>query len=310
MSQEAPKKELLEKDLTVAAAEFERSIISFEKNDFDGCAESLRAVFNKLSRVIDDLVAAYSAGVIYRKLGDFEKERDSISSDRNQLTEALMKTQQYLRLLGQEIEWNYPSESFIRNVWNKHQKKFYLSVAGIALALIVGFSLRQFSFRNHGLQGDYFSDTDLKQVSRRRVDLTVDFNWGKSSPFDKWRKDYFSTRWTGFFKVHRAGNHWFFTQSDDGVRLWVDGNLVINDWNKHGVKLNRGFINLQEGFHEIKMEYFEWNGQATARLLWVEPGKSHPEVISPKDLVPSKKFLPSEAIVFESTASVTAAPVQ
>jgi hypothetical protein len=66
-----------------------------------------------------------------------------------------------------------------------------------------------------------------------------------------------------------TGIHTFYTNSDDGVRLWVNGQLLIDDWTNHGALENRGTISLVAGMtYTIKMEYYENTGRANASLLW------------------------------------------
>ena len=72
-----------------------------------------------------------------------------------------------------------------------------------------------------GLFGTYFERTNLDGPSRTRLDSDVKFNWKTGSPFKGWRNEHFSVRWTGSFVVPHTGDHVFFTESDDGVRLSI-----------------------------------------------------------------------------------------
>jgi hypothetical protein len=81
--------------------------------------------------------------------------------------------------------------------------------------------------------------------------------------------DTFSVRWTGFVTPKYSQTYTFYTVSDDGVRLWVDGKLVIDNWTEHGETEDSGTISLQAGgSYSVKMEYFESGGDAVAKLLW------------------------------------------
>src|SRR3546814_11286121 len=66
-----------------------------------------------------------------------------------------------------------------------------------------------------------------------RQDAQVDFDWGNGSPSAGVGSDSFAVRWEGFVEAPTTGNYTFWTQSDDGVRLWVNGNLVIDNWTLH-----------------------------------------------------------------------------
>jgi hypothetical protein len=71
-----------------------------------------------------------------------------------------------------------------------------------------------------------------------------------------------------------SGNYTFQTTSDDGVRLWVNGTLVIDNWTMHGSTIDRSLaIALKAGFfYEIRLEYFESQNGAVAKLAWIPPG--------------------------------------
>ncbi|XWK88865.1 MAG: glycosyl hydrolase family 28-related protein [Phormidium sp.] len=133
----------------------------------------------------------------------------------------------------------------------------------------------------NGLRGEYYDTDDLYQNNSShlkfiRTDSTVNFNWGTGSPGTGIGSDYFSARWTGQVKVPTSGNYTFFTEADEGVRLWVNGQLLIDEWEDAGVVTNgSGTINLTgDRMYDIKLEYFEFRGQASARLLWSGPNLS------------------------------------
>ena len=81
----------------------------------------------------------------------------------------------------------------------------------------------------NGLCGDYFNTDTLTDLKFTRIDNTVNFNWGTGSPAAAIAADTFSVRWTGQVQPKTSGNYTFFTQADDGVRLWVNGRQLIND---------------------------------------------------------------------------------
>lgn len=81
-------------------------------------------------------------------------------------------------------------------------------------------------------------------------------------------KDNFSVKWKGKLKVDREDNYTFYTQNDDGAKLWIDNQLIISDWQDHAVKENKGNIVLTKGMHDIEIHFYENEGLATIRLLW------------------------------------------
>ena len=82
-------------------------------------------------------------------------------------------------------------------------------------------------------------------------------------------QDNFSARWVGQVQPRFSETYTFTTVSDDGVRLWVNGQELINDWTYHGATTDTGTITLQAGQrYNIKMEFFQGGGGAEAHLSW------------------------------------------
>ncbi|MEZ0542966.1 PA14 domain-containing protein [Fibrella arboris] len=135
-----------------------------------------------------------------------------------------------------------------------------------------------------GLKGDYFNNANLAApVVLTRTDATVNFDWGNGSPASTINTDYFSVRWTGQVKAPVTGNYTFSTTTDDGVRLWVNGKLVVDDWNGHATTTNNGpSIALVAGQrYDIRMEYFDNIIGAVARLQWAYPGQGQQIIPQP-----------------------------
>ena len=83
-----------------------------------------------------------------------------------------------------------------------------------------------------------------------------------------------------------TGSYTFYTTSDDGVRLWVDNQLLINNWTDHGATENSGGITLTAGKkYDIKLEYYENGGAASIKLLWAPPGQA-------KQIIPQERLYP------------------
>jgi len=121
----------------------------------------------------------------------------------------------------------------------------------------------------NGLTATYFNNRDFTGTTFSRIDAVVNFNWGTGSPHPSIAGDTFSVRWTGSIEPLSTGSHTFFTTSNDGVRLWVNNQLVINNWTRHATTVNSGRIDLVAGQrYDIRMEYFEDTGSAVARLEW------------------------------------------
>jgi hypothetical protein len=116
-------------------------------------------------------------------------------------------------------------------------------------------------------KGEYFGNATLSGGPLLvRNDKGIDFNWGEGAPAPGLLADNFSVRWTRQLQFP-ASTHRFFVEVDDGVRLWVDGLLLIDQWHD-GIGSYTGDIYLAEGAHTIRMEMYEHAGGAKARLWW------------------------------------------
>ena len=112
---------------------------------------------------------------------------------------------------------------------------------------------------------EYFNNKDLTGVPViTRQDAKIDFVWGDESPDPLMNTDNFSARWTKS-QYFASGRYKFTTATDDGVRLFIDGQQVINEWHGNNSAFN-ATVDLTAGMHEIKMEYMDLFGLANARL--------------------------------------------
>jgi predicted phage baseplate assembly protein len=140
-----------------------------------------------------------------------------------------------------------------------------------------------------GLYGEYFNALDFRERKLSRTDPRIDFAWGTGSPAPGIGADTFSVRWTGWVQPSSSGVYTFFTVSDDGVRLWVNGQLLINNWTDHAPTEDQSPpIQLVGGQkYDIKLEYYERRGGATIQLLWSGPGV-------PKQVIPQARLYPRD----------------
>jgi beta-glucosidase len=119
-----------------------------------------------------------------------------------------------------------------------------------------------------GLLGEYFADRDLRGRPKfKRVDRTVDFDWGEAGPDPRLGGDDYSVRWTGRLRVPASGDYELGVRSDDGARLWLDGKLVVDDWSEHAPETRAGSVSLAAGrSYDVRLEYFQAGGGASVRL--------------------------------------------
>jgi YVTN family beta-propeller protein len=124
-----------------------------------------------------------------------------------------------------------------------------------------------------GLAGQYFNNTTLSGAPVLQRTEAVNFSWS-TSPGTGVNSDQFSVRWTGQVEAASSGNYQFQTVSNDGVRLWVNGVLLINNWTTHSTATDTSAVIAvtKNQRYSVTMEFFDANGSAVARLRWKKPG--------------------------------------
>jgi beta-glucosidase len=124
-----------------------------------------------------------------------------------------------------------------------------------------------------GLQAEFFANRNLEgDPVLKRVDETVNFDWGMSNPAPGLPADNFSARWTGKLVPNVSGKYRFGAIADDGVRIYLDGKLIAEDWTEHAPTTITGEVTLQAGTsYDVKMEYYESKIGAVAKLVWQPP---------------------------------------
>ncbi|HSJ59522.1 MAG TPA: PA14 domain-containing protein [Anaerolineae bacterium] len=118
-------------------------------------------------------------------------------------------------------------------------------------------------------KGEYFANQGLSgSPALVRNDTGIDFNWGAGAPATSVPADGFSVRWTRKIN-YAAGLMRFFVEHDDGARLWIDGQLVIDQW-RDGYGLHTADVYLAAGQHDVRLEMYERSGGALARFWWAQ----------------------------------------
>ena len=137
------------------------------------------------------------------------------------------------------------------------------------------------SRKQHGLKAEYFSNIKLEgEPALARIDKTVDFVWGFTGVSPELSKNY-SVRWTGVLVPVQTADYLVGFSGQDGYRVWLDGNLVVEDWTTHrpSTKQTKS-IHLEKGHaYALKIEYFQTIRGAEARLIWSIPASEERNVL-------------------------------
>lgn len=137
-----------------------------------------------------------------------------------------------------------------------------------------------------GLRGYYYAGIQdpAGTPTATRIDPTIDFNWNGTIPIAGLGGNNWAAEWKGSIQAESSGPYTFTTNSDDGVRVYIDGNLIIDDYNYHASTLDSATVNFTVGsIHSIDVKFFQGGGASTLQLFWSAPGL-------PKQIVPSTQL--------------------
>nr|MBA3847155.1 carbohydrate binding domain-containing protein [Planctomycetota bacterium] len=141
-----------------------------------------------------------------------------------------------------------------------------------------------------GLAAEYYDGPDFTAHVASRVDAVVDFAWSDGSPHAAVSPDTFSARWRGQVQAMTTGTYAFHVVGDDGVRLRVGGQLIVDAWRDQSPTESTGSIELAAGQrYDLVLEYYENGGGADCHLQWSGPGVA-------KSVVPSSQLYPSPLV--------------
>ncbi|PLX77649.1 MAG: putative baseplate assembly protein [Azoarcus sp.] len=139
-----------------------------------------------------------------------------------------------------------------------------------------------------GLYGEYYRGKGFRQRILTRTDAVVNFDWHAGAPDAAMPADNFSVRWSGWVSPPTTGVYTFHVTADDGVRLWIDGRLIVDFWINQSPTERTGQAELSANHkHDIRLEYFEGSGSASIRLEWSASGVS-------KAVIPTQRLYPRD----------------
>ena len=147
---------------------------------------------------------------------------------------------------------------------------------------------RRFPGDGTGLLGRYYFGVGFGSLAFERPDRNVEFEWTGTSP-DPVRLpvgNAFSVQWHGGLVPLYTETYTIYTASDDGVRVWIDGKMVIDDWSIHSIAEDAVIMPLEAGrVYDLRVEYFEKNGRSgeTIKLYWQSPHQ-------PREFVPQSRL--------------------
>jgi ferric-dicitrate binding protein FerR (iron transport regulator) len=127
-----------------------------------------------------------------------------------------------------------------------------------------------------GLTGDYFDNQDFTNWRLRRVDSNIDFDWGTRGPDPRIDYQTFSVRWRGWLVPEYTGTYTFTILMDDGVRLWLDGKLIFDEWHLSEKLEFSTTVTLEAGrAYALRLDYYQQPRDAVIRWFW--SNSEHPK---------------------------------
>jgi hypothetical protein len=148
----------------------------------------------------------------------------------------------------------------------------------------------------NGLTGEYFTNSSATYSNSANFnpanlflttnDLVIDFRWGPATT-PNLSNGFYTVRWTGQIEPQYSETYVFETRTDDGVKLWVNDQLLIDRWQIQGTTSWTNIIQLTAGMrYNIRMEYFTRGGSARAQLYWYSPSQA-------RQIIPSSRLYPA-----------------
>ncbi len=130
---------------------------------------------------------------------------------------------------------------------------------------------KQLNYNNtEGLQAEYFTNITLNGAATiKRIDKSINFHWTLYGPDPTIPVDFYSVRWTGQLNAPATGTYKIGLEGNDGYRLFIDSKLIIDNWKKQTFTTSLADFSFEKGKqYDIRIEFFEPNGNATIKLIW------------------------------------------
>ncbi len=149
-------------------------------------------------------------------------------------------------------------------------------------------------------RGEYYDNPALAgDPVYIRNDVAIDFNWGGGSPDPRIPDDQFSARWTRLWSFS-GGFYRFTVLADDGVRFWLDGQIVVDEWHDSTLVPHAVDLYVSEGQHSLRLEYYENLGGAMVQMIWVP--------VKPPTMTPSPTARPTGTPTYTPSPTHTPSP--
>lgn len=138
----------------------------------------------------------------------------------------------------------------------------------IVFALLLSFTI----FAQNGLKVDYYDGVNFYRQVGTKIETEINYYWKHYPPFEGMDPKDCSIRWTGRLMSPKTENITFLALFDDGLRVWLGGDLIIDNWELNDTGYAKKTVNLKKGeYYDIKIEYFNALREGELKLFWLFP---------------------------------------
>lgn len=128
-----------------------------------------------------------------------------------------------------------------------------------------------------GLQGEYYNGRDFTTRVLTRRDATINFDWHHENPVTGVSPEDFSVRWTGWLVPPASGRYVLHLTVDDGMRVWLDGRQLLNEWRGQSLSSYTVPVELKAGqAYALRIDYCQYAWSTRALLAWERPDQLTP----------------------------------
>lgn len=153
-----------------------------------------------------------------------------------------------------------------------------------------------------GLRADYYAGEHFERLVLTRTDAAIDFDWNFRAPGPGLPAESFSVRWTGWVLAPTTGVYTFHLTADDGMRVWIGGRLLLDEWRYQPTQSATAPMRLAAGrYYSVRVEYFQGSRSSRAYLGWTLPG-------APPAALPTPLAAPYLFMALPATAQPIAPP--
>ncbi len=139
-------------------------------------------------------------------------------------------------------------------------------IIGTAAAMLLGLLLSFVRGPQGPWRGAYFENQDFEGEPTIRYARKIEFDYKKGAPFAGMPKDHWSVIWTTCMEIEETTEVRFRVASDDGTRLYVNDELLVDNWGAHATRTRTGKITLEPGWHYLRLDYYEDRHGANVKL--------------------------------------------